>query len=274
MKKRIFCIVLMLLLVCAAAYAAPARLGDNANLLTQSQREEIKARCDALSAQYNLDVVIATTNDSRGMQLGMYAADLVDYNNFSTDNIILVVAMDQRKYVCVTTGAGIMAFSDQELNWIYDVMESDMRAGDYAGAFHAFLDCCEQVLSYAGDMYIDDGPVYDGNYAYVNVKWEKPFTQRIGEAAAYTVLPAFLIAWLVAYLMKSAMRTSRPQESAHSYLKDMNLTRSRDVYLYTTTARHKIERNNNSGGHGGGSHSTFSGSSGRSHGGGGGGRGF
>ena len=118
MKKRIFALLLCTLLLCCAAAAELSRVADRAGLLTSAQVSALNDRCRELSEKYDLDVIIATTNDSRGMELGMYAADLVDYNSFRKDNIILVIAMDQRKYVCVTTGRGIDAFSDQALNAI------------------------------------------------------------------------------------------------------------------------------------------------------------
>lgn len=100
MKKRIFALLLCtLLLCCSAATAELSRVADRAGLLTSTQVSALNDRCRELSEKYDLDVIIATTNDSRGMELGMYAADLVDYNSFRKDNIILVIAMDQRKYV-------------------------------------------------------------------------------------------------------------------------------------------------------------------------------
>ncbi len=260
MKKLLCCILLLLL--CTCAMAAPLRVADNAHLLTDQEVQALISRADELSKKHNLDIIIATTLDSRGMVLGDYAADLVDYNDFSTDNIILVVAMDQRKYVCVTTGMGIYAFTDHTLDAIYDAMEGDMRDGNYAAAFDTYLTLCDRALKQAAE-----GQPYDYDLPIVTRPLSQVLLMRLGIAA----VPGILIGWLIAYSRKKRMNSAVPQRSAESYLTHMNLTRSRDIYLYTTTARRKIESNN--GGHGGGS-STFRGSSGRSHGGGGGGRGF
>lgn len=260
MKKLLCC--LLLLLLCTCALAAPARVADNAHLLTDEEAQKLLSRADQLSEKHNLDIIIATTLDSRGMVLGDYAADLVDYNDFSTDNIILVVAMDQRKYVCVTTGMGIYAFTDYTLEAIYDAMEGDMRAGQYAAAFDTYLTLCDRVLTQAAQ-----GKPYDYDLPLVTRPLSQVLLMRLGIA----LVPGILIGWLIAYSRKKRMNSAVPQRSAENYLTHMHLTRSRDIYLYTTTARHKIQTNN--GGSGGGS-STFRGSSGRSHGGGGGGRGF
>lgn len=258
--KKLLC-VLLLLFITLPALAAPLRVADNANLLSESEESRLLARADELSQRYGLDIIIATTLNSRGMVLGDYAADLVDYNDFSTDNIILVVAMDQRKYVCVTTGYGIHAFTDYGLETIYDAMEDDMRAGDYAAAFDTYLTMCNRILAQA-----ENGEVYDYGMPVIRSTGEV-LAMRLGIAG----VPGIIVGWLIAWSRKKRMNTAVPQRSAHNYMTNMRLTNTRDIYLYTTTTRRKIETNN--GGHGGGS-STFRGSSGRSHGGGGGGRGF
>ena len=259
--KKLLC-VLLLMLFTLPALSAPLRVADNANLLTAQEEASLLSRADAISEKYALDVIIATTNDSRGMVLGDYAADLVDYNDFRTDNIILAVAMDQRKYVCVTTGRGIYAFTDYTLDVIYDEMEGDMRAGNYAAAFETYLMLCERALKQA-----ESGAPYDTNLRMVT----RPLSEMLLVRLLLALVPGVIIGWLIAYSRKKAMNTAVPKRSAENYLTHMNLTRSRDIYLYTTSVRRKIESNN--GGHGGGS-STFRGSSGSSHGGGGGGRGF
>lgn len=260
MKKLLCCFLLLLTLTCALA--APLRVADNAHLLTDEEVQKLLSRADQLSEKHNLDIIIATTLDSRGMVLGDYAADLVDYNDFKTDNIILVVAMDQRKYVCVTTGMGIYAFTDHTLEAIYDAMESDMRDGNYASAFDTYLTLCDRALTQAAK-----GTPYDYDLPIVTRSLGEILLTRLGIAG----VPGIIIGWLIAWSRKKRMNTAVPKRSAENYMTNMNLTRSRDIYLYTTTTRRKIETNN--GGHGGGS-STFRGSSGRSHGGGGGGRGF
>ncbi len=275
MEKRIFALLLCaLLLVCTAAAAELNRVADNAGLLSTAQASALNTRCRTLSEQYDLDIIIATTEDSRGMELGQYAASLVDYNDFRTDNIILVIAMDQRKYVCVTTGKGIDAFSDQDLESIYDAMESDMRAGNYSSACNTFLSRCSTILTaYANGT---------GSYSYYGTGHaEGSFAERLKAGALFALIPAIGIGWLIASAQKSKMKTARRRDSAENYMTGMNLTRERDIYLYTTTVRHRIAQNPPPGGRpgggphgGGGTHHTFTGGSGARHGGGGGGRGF
>ena len=260
--KKILCCFLLVLVLLPQAFAAPLRVNDEAALLTNAEVEQLLTLANEISAKHSVDVLVHTTNNSRGMVLGNFAADYVDYNDFSTDNIVLTVAMDQRKYVCVTTGSCIRAFTDYTLDVIYDAIESDMIAGDYAQAFERYLQLCDRVLTQA-----ENGAPYDTNLPLDT----RTSSEILGIRLLLSLVPGFLIAWIIAASQKRAMKTARAQASAHSYLTNMHLTRQSDIYLYTTTVRHKIESNN--GGSGGGSR-TFSGSSGRSHGGGGGGRSF
>ena len=64
------------------------------------------------------------------------------------------------------------------------------------------------------------------------------------------------------------MRTVRRKQDAMSYVKkdSFRLTRSQDIYLYTSTTRQRIVEPSRSGG-GGGSSGGFHGSSGTHHGG-------
>ncbi|MBR5231722.1 MAG: TPM domain-containing protein [Clostridia bacterium] len=258
--KKLLCCFLLLLLLCTSAYAAPLRVADNASLLTDAETDTLLKRADELSAKHGLDIIIATTNDSKGMTLGYYAADLVDYNDFRTDNIILVVAMDQRKYVCVTTGYGIYAFTDYTLEKIYDAMESDMIDGNYFDAFMTYLNISDRVITQARE-----GNPYDTN----NPLDTRSPQEIWGLRAVLALIPGVIIGWVIAFGQKKRMKSSVPQRSAENYLTHMDLRRSNDIYLYTTTSRVKVQTNN-----GGGGSSSFSGSSGRSHGGGGGGRSF
>ena len=257
--KKLFCCFLLLMLMMSSALAAP-RVSDEAHLLTNEEIQKLTTRADEISARYNVDVIVHTTNNSRGMVLGMYAADIVDYNDYLDDNIILAVAMDQRKYVCVTTGRGIYAFTDYALDVIYDEMEDDMVNGYYMQAFDRYLELCDRVLKQA-----ELGAPYD----YDLTLDTRSTGEIIGMRLLFAFVPAFLIAWAVAASKKRSMKTDRAQESAHSYLTNMRLTNQRDIYLYTNTVRRRIESDSSSGGS-----STFSGSSGKSHGGGGSGRSF
>lgn len=109
---------------------------------------------------------------------------------------------------------------------------------------------------------------HNGNeYAYTSHEFS--FTPFL-----IAIVASIAIALFMTYTKQSAMNTAKPQNLANNYVKDGSfiVTRSRDVFLYSTLIKHKKPKNNtnHSSGHSGSSgRSGFSGrsSSGRSHGG-------
>ena len=95
-----------------------------------------------------------------------------------------------------------------------------------------------------------------------------PWGQMV-EIAPIILIAAFVIALIVALVLKGQMKSVRRQSGASSYVRDgsFQLTRVQDIYLYTTTHRRKIETNSGNRSGGGGGSSTFRSSSGGSFGG-------
>lgn len=80
-------------------------------------------------------------------------------------------------------------------------------------------------------------------------------------------IPISLVAGIVLSLivvgtMKSKLKTVRFQAAANNYVKagSMNLTESRDIFLYNTMTKTKKEKNDSSSGGGSSTHTTSSGS--------------
>ena len=144
MKRILTLCLVMLLLVCPAL--AENRVADKAELFSKSELSSITTLCNNISNNYNIDCVVATTNDSRGMEIGQYAADLVDYNHFKENNVILVIAMDVRNYTLVTSGTCMSKLPDSVLEGIYDAMDRDMRNGNYGSAVKTALNRIESAM--------------------------------------------------------------------------------------------------------------------------------
>ena len=79
-----------------------------------------------------------------------------------------------------------------------------------------------------------------------------------------------VLAWVVVHVMKSQLRSVAFQENAASYVREgsMNLTNSRELFLYRDV--HRTERPKESSSSDSGGSSTHTSSSGTTHGGGGG----
>ena len=263
-------------LVLAAALAVPAfaveggfadlyyRMNDSANVLTEDEDNELEDALEELSVRQNFDVVIATIESLESVDytsMEEYADDLYDFCQFGygadRDGVLLLVSVGDRKWHISTCGYGITAFTDAGIQYLGEQMTPDMADGDYAAAFRTFVQW--------SDAYIDaarSGRPYDVK----NLPREPLSLMYLFLALGI----GLVLAWVVVGVMKSRLRSVAFQENAASYVREgsMNLTNSRELFLYRDVQRteHVEEKDSDSSG----GSSTHTSSSGTTHGGGGG----
>ncbi|MBO1290182.1 TPM domain-containing protein [Faecalibacterium sp. Marseille-Q3530] len=263
-------------LVLAAALAVPAfaveggfadlyyRMNDSANVLTEDEDNELEDALEELSLRQSFDVVIATIESLESVDydsMEAYADDLYDYCQFGygsdMDGVLLLVSVGDRKWHISTCGYGITAFTDAGIQYLGEQMTPDMADGDYAAAFRTFVQW--------SDAYIDaarSGHPYDVK----NLPREPLSLMYLFLALGI----GLVLAWVVVSVMKSQLRSVAFQENAASYVREdsMNLTNSRELFLYRDV--HRTERVEEKDSDSSGGSSTHTSSSGTTHGGGGG----
>ncbi len=266
MKRIIsFSVAFILLLM----YAVPVfatdghdpRVVDNAELLTQSQIEELTEKVDEISERQQLDVVIVTTNSIDGKSPMAYADDYYDYHNYgygaNKDGVLLLLSMEDRDWWISTTGYGITAFTDAGIQLIGNEIVQYLSSGDYFGGFKLFADEADRFITKART----DKPYDVGNLPKAK---KKLFDAK---AALISLVIAAVIAFVVILSIKSKYKPVKFQPNASDYLvsDSFNLTGAFDNFLYSNVSKTARSDSSSSGGS-----STHSGSSGTSHGGGGG----
>ena len=256
MKRKV--ISLLAILIALTAFilpvsAAGSRLVDDAGLLSGTECAAIERQLDELSAQYGLDVVIVTT-DSTGSRTPMeYADDFFDYNGYASDGVLLLVSMEEGDWWISTTGYGITAFTDAGIEYIGKKVVPYLSDGEYAQAFNAFAELCDQFLSQA-----KTGDPFDTH----NLPKE-PFKP------VRNVIIALVIGLAVAFFatgsMKKKLKSVVQKAQANDYVTpgSLQITQSRDFHLYTRLDRREKAQS-------GSGSSTHTSSSGTTHGGGGG----
>ena len=75
-------LVLLVLLVSGQVYAAGNLVVDQAELFTDGEEAELAASAATLGSQYQMDIVLVTTNDTGGLSARDYADDYFDYNGY------------------------------------------------------------------------------------------------------------------------------------------------------------------------------------------------
>ena len=286
--KKIISIIFALILALSSvslAFAAedhPDYVVDNANLLTDSQREALNEKLKTLSENEQFTVAVVTAKNTEGKSIRDFADDTYDYGGYGygddNDGVLLVISMAERDWYITTCGFGITAFTDAGIDNVGDKMLSCLSDGDYAGAFDVFAEVSEEYIkdAKAGTPYddnsddgdyednsdddydVDGAAYYGGAFAIVGVK---------GILIALGV--GFVISGIVVLTMRGKLKSVRRKTEANSYVKpnSMNITASSDTFLYSNVTRTARPKNDSSSGSGSSTHTS---SSGTTHGGGGG----
>ncbi len=269
MKKKVLALLFSLVLcLCIAvpAFAAQTdgfaneyeRVQDLADLLSDSEEAALLAKIDELSERQKMEIVILTTDTLDGKTPRDYADDIFDYGNFgygnNRDGALLLISTEDNDWYISTHGYGITAFTDAGIQYIGKQMKEDLSGGNFFEAFDKFAGFCDDFITQARA-----GKPYDSH----NLPKEPLSLIWI----PVSIVVGFIVSLITVGKMKSKLKTVRFQPVANSYMKagSMNITESRDMFLYNTVTRTAKPKNNDSGGS-----STHTSSSGSTHGGGGG----
>lgn len=265
MKKKI--ITALFALIFCVTIAIPAfaagdlpRLVDNADLLSAGEESALLERLNEISERQQADIVVVTVDTLDGKTPMDYADDFYDDNGYGygadKDGVLLLVSMEDRDWWMTTTGYGITAITDAGIEYISDAFLSDLSDGEYAEAFTTYAGLCDDFFTQA-----KTGQPYDTGHMP-----KQPFNMARNLLIALIV--GFVIALIATGVMKGKLKTVRFQSAANNYVKanSMNVTESRDLFLYTHIDRRVRPKETSSSG-GSGTHTSSSGST---HGGGGG----
>lgn len=228
------CIVLMSWL-CVPAIATGSFVADNEQLLDGEQAEFLNLRLEQISAEYGIDIYIATSPDLDGKAAQEYADDMLDYHFESQNGILFAVSNERREYAISTVGKAMYAFDDEDLDRMEERVLRFLRGSNYYEAFCTFANEAER------------GTPDEGAKNLIII----------------SLVAGVIIAFIAVTCMKAQLKSVRMQPAAHCYMRSgsMNLKVSRDRFLFRNIS--KVPRNNGNSG-GSGRHTS---SSGRSHGG-------
>lgn len=264
------------------------RLVDDAYLLSEYEAEMLLEKLDEISEQEQVDVVVVTVNSLDGKTSTEYADDFYDYNGYgmgdNDDGILLLVSMGDRDLATSTHGSAINIFSDYTQEYIIDQFIEDLGAGNYSIAFNTFADLCRDYIVQSKTVYTDEpyktdtsgdyADDYDGGLTHERGLFrtiQAFFIRAVYMFPSYMTLVVILmgaiIAFIITGIMRSKLKSVRMQSTASNYVinNSLNITDSREAFLYSSISKVKIQKPSSSSSSGGSS--THRSSSGRSHGG-------
>ena len=232
---------------------------DNADLLTQTEENELSEKLQDISDELQFDVVVVTTNSTGSKTATEYADDYFDYNGYgrgsNNDGALFLVDMGDRKWAISTSGYGIEAIVDSALDDMEEEIVPYLKSGDYDGAFNEFADLTYDIVNDAknGKSYSNSTTSTTKNHKNIGTNLIVDFSIGAG------------ISLIIILVYRSKLKPVKCQKEAKEYIVpgSFNLRRSDDVFLYFNITKVPIPKNNDSDDSG----SFHSSSSGSSHGG-------
>ena len=217
---------------------------DNADLLTDNEEADLETKLNTVTEKYKAEVAVLTVSDLEEKTPQEYADDFYDYNGYGygdNDDGVLVLFKPgeegERELYITTHGTAIDALTDGDINTILYAMKDYCVSEDYVGAFNAYVEKCDELLS---------PPT-------VPLFWI-PVCLAVG----------FVLSLIITGIMTASLKSVRSQSSAKEYVRQgsMMLTGQQDIFLYSNVTKTEINDDNDNS-------STHTSSSGRTHGGGG-----
>ena len=232
---------------------------DNADLLTQTEENELSEKLQDISDELQFDVVVVTTNSIGSKTATEYADDYFDYNGYgrgsNNDGALFLVDMGDRKWAISTSGYGIEAIVDSALDDMEEEIVPYLKSGDYDGAFNEFADLTYDIVNDAknGKSYSNSTTSTTKNHKNIGTNLIVAFSIGAG------------ISLIIILVYRSKLKPVKFQKEAKEYIVpgSFNLRRSDDFFLYFNITKVPIPKNNDSDDSG----SFHSSSSGSSHGG-------
>ena len=250
MMKRFLILLLSIglclsLAVSVSAASAAGIVMDDAGLLSQAEEEALTRKLTDVGTAYNTQMIVVTVVSSEGKYTDDLVNELYDSMNFgfgtTREGVLMLVCMDPREYRILSNGYAGDAIDPGVIDTIGDALVSDLSDGDYADAFEIFADKCDYYLN----------GYYNG------------FPFPTGKNLVIALGIGLVLALIVTSILKGQLKSVRKQEQADVYVRQgsMQLTQSRDIFLYRQVSRTKKQSSNSSGSRsGGGSRSVGGGS--------------
>ena len=248
--KKLICIFLSLLIIATfstAVYAKQSEMGfddhiphiSNSDLLSFEEDMLLEDQAYRVVSTYFVFIHIKVIDSLGGKSAQRYADKYYDdylIHQADGNGILLLIALQDREWAVTTNGETVKVITNNDIDMIMEDVLPDLSAGNYYAAFSAFINGVEREY-----RYYTPGEEQDG------------FSPL--QILIVSLISGSVIGGITILIMRSTMKSTRPQRSAVSYLQNgsYRLTQCADLYLYSRTTRTAKPKNNSSGSSGGGS---------------------
>ena len=244
--KKILPLLLILLLFTALALPASAELtpglmSDTADVLTPAEEGALWTELNRIYQTHGIPVTVIFTNAifTERESESMAEEAFRELTHGQDEGMVFYVGISVRQWRMVGIGNTYNRLNSDAMDLLADRCVPLLEQDDFEGAAMEFAKTADEILT----------ATKDGAEFKTPLPWQ-------------TILIASLIAGIViaglsVYSMVSKLKTVRHQAAARNYVKEnsLNLTQSRDLFLYRTLTRTPRPKSDSSsrGGSGGGS---------------------
>lgn len=247
MKKFLSLLALFLLISFSASAAQIASVTDEVGLLKATEVELLNQRIRKIEQAHKIKIGVAFVKSIGNSDMVTASNNFLDsyFANGKNGGIVLIVAMDKRKYEMSTDRRMINIITDYDgIPFLKESFQSDLSAGDYFTATNNFINGVDELLTY----YETNGVAYG--------------QRKPGEfdpmAAGLAVVISIVIGFIVRSSLIGKMSNIHSAMAAIDYLKKntLKLKENRDTFLFMNVQRRPKggNRRSSGGGHGGGGH--------------------
>lgn len=234
MKRKLFSLLLVAVLCFGLAMgisaASEADIYDEADLLSDAEEMQLSEKLSEIGQQYKVQLVVATVSSVDG-SIDTFVEEVYDGMDMGVgeqrDGVLLLISMNPREYRILSNGYAGVAIDGAQIDAIGNAIVSDLSDGAYASAFTTFADKCEDAL----DRHLNGEPF------------------KVGKTLIVALIIGLVAGVIVALILRGQLKSVRRQNQANAYIKNgsMQITTSRDLFLYRQVSRTKRETSNSSG---------------------------
>ena len=207
------------------AFAAAPLVRDEMGLFDADTYSQLEASAEAASDGHDCDVYFLVVDSIGDADQRQYAKDYYLANGLGSGSeqsgILFLLAVGSRKYVTITYGEGVTAFTDYRIEQQEDEIVPQLSDEEWADAAYTYIDMCDDALDY----YADYGEPIDVD-------------NDIGlEDLLIAMIFPLGISAFICLILYHQMKTARQKMEADEYMPGFTLRVKRDRYTHTTRER-------------------------------------
>ena len=207
------------------AFAAAPLVRDEMGLFDADTYSQLEDSAEAASDGHDCDVYFLVVDSIGDTDQRQYAKDYYLANGLGSGSeqsgILFLLAVGSRKYVTITYGEGVTAFTDYRIEQQEDEIVPELSDEEWADAAYTYIDMCDDALDY----YADYGEPIDVDND-IGLK----------DLLIAMIFPLGISAF-ICLILYHQMKTARQKTEADEYMPGFTLRVKRDRYTHTTRER-------------------------------------